>query len=359
MTPDWILENVPLAPLTTLGIGGPARYLASAKTEAQVRDALGFASARSLPVFILGGGSNVLVSDSGFPGMVLRVSIPGIHPGRRSDSGTVRAGAGESWDRFVSWAVERDWAGAECLSGIPGTVGGTPVQNVGAYGQEVSEIIASVRTLARESGEIVEMSNEECSFGYRSSVFNTSAMDRFIVLSVRFSFRVAGAARIHYPDLQQYFSVRTEAPTLADVRDAVRRIRAAKAMLLIDGDPDCRSAGSFFKNPVVEAGDLPGIEESARRHGALKTGAQMPEFALPGGRVKIPAAWLIEGAGFPKGTARGRVGLSAKHTLALVNRGDASAREVLDFMREIQDRVEAVYGVRLMPEPVFVGFNFQ
>ncbi len=351
-----IRENVPLAPFTTLGIGGPARFFAEAATEDEVKAALAFAEAKSLPVFLLGDGSNLLVADEGFPGLVLRVAVKGIHNRAVGDKVEVTAGAGENWDRFVDVCVARGLAGVECLSGIPGLVGGTPVQNVGAYGQEVSQTIVRVRAWDREAGWAVELTNADCGFAYRTSIFNTTAREKYVVLAVTFALTPGGSPCVRYADLKNYFVGRDDAPTLNQVRDAVRAIRAQKAMLLSPGDPDSRSAGSFFKNPLVDAAGLRAIEDTARERGLLPRDKNVPAYPQPDGRFKVAAAWLIENAGFSKGHQRGRVAISSRHTLALTNRGGATAREFLDMMREIQAGVRDCFGVELYPEPVFVGF---
>ncbi len=337
-----IQENILLAPYTTLQIGGPARYFAEAHNESELFDALAFAEQRQLPVFILGGGSNVLIADEGFPGFVLRIAIKGIE--WRDE---VTAGAGEDWDEFVRQCVDRNLAGVECLSGIPGLVGGTPVQNVGAYGQDVSETITSVRVYDRHTQRVVDLSNAECRFSYRASLFNTVARDRYIVLAVTCALEPGGDPAIRYPDIKNFFTDVSTKPSLSEVREAVRTIRARKAMLLVPDDPDCRSAGSFFKNPIIEQAEFARIEEVANE--------RAPNFKAEDGKLKVPAAWLIEQAGFHKGYNHGRVGISSKHTLAIVNRGGATAREVLDLVREIQERVQEKFGVNLHPEPVFVG----
>ncbi|MBI5836051.1 MAG: UDP-N-acetylmuramate dehydrogenase [Candidatus Eisenbacteria bacterium] len=370
-------ENVSLAGFTTLGVGGPARWFADAGSEGEVREALAFAAARSLPLFVLGGGSNLLVADEGFPGVVLHMGLRGVRTTSQGPVEILEVGAGEDWDRFVGVCVAGGLAGLECLSGIPGTVGGTPVQNVGAYGQEVSSAIQSVRVLDRRSGETREMTRTECAFGYRASVFNTVERDRFIVLRVTFTLPHGAAPALNYRDVKEYFAARTGAaaalPSLAEVRNAVREIRARKAMLLVPGDPDCRSAGSFFKNPVVSEAQYAQICEAAGADaprfpaGAAAAGA----FAAIGkdststttstsapsspALVKVPAAWLIERAGFQRGHARGRAGISSKHTLALVNRGGATATEILDLAREVRDGVERNFGVKLEVEPVMLG----
>jgi UDP-N-acetylmuramate dehydrogenase len=340
--PDSIQQQVPLAPMTTLGIGGPARFFAEIHTEKEIFPALDFAREKKLPIFILGGGSNLLVADEGFPGLVLRIALQGI----RFENEWVTACAGEDWDAFVAACVARNLAGIETLSGIPGLVGGTPVQNVGAYGQEVSETIDCVRAYDRETDRIVELDNPACGFAYRASIFNTTARDRYIVLSVRYRLIPGGPPALRYPDVKSYFAAHTASPTLAAVREAVRTIRMRKSMVIVPGDPDCRSAGSFFKNLLVDPETIARLEQIVR---------PVPQYPAESGKRKIPAAWLIEQAGFQRGYARGRAGISSKHTLALINRGGASARDILALVHEIQDRVESRFGIRLVPEPVYVG----
>ena len=345
-----IRENVPLAPLTTLGIGGPGRFFVEAREEQTAVAALDFAEQRRLPAFVLGGGSNILVADEGFPGLVLRMAIRGVSEQIGGDNVVVTMGAGEGWDSFVGSSVERGLGGVECLSGIPGSVGGTPIQNVGAYGQEVSETIVAVRVCDRSSRRILTLRNAECGFSYRHSIFLSTARDRYLVLSVTYALPRDGQPSLQYAEVQKYFAGGNRKPTLRDVREAVRAIRASKAMLLVSGDPDCRSAGSFFKNPIV----------TEQQYDEISARAPTPVPRYPvrngAGRVKVPAAWLIERAGFSKGYGRGRVGLSSKHTLAVVNHGGASAGDVLALMREIQQGVRGQFGVQLVPEPQFVGF---
>ena len=303
---------------------------------------------------MLGGGSNVLVSDRGFPGLVIQMALCGIRTGNTTD-GEIKAAAGEEWDLFVAWCLARNLAGVECLSGIPGTVGGTPVQNVGAYGQEVSDTIRAVRVFDRNSSRFVDLSKEECGFSYRSSIFNRESRDRYIVLDVTFALSTGGSPRVQYADLERFFAGRTTLPSLAEVRDAVLRIRAAKGMVLTPGDPDSRSAGSFFKNPVVSEQEAQAAEDSARATGRLAKADSLPRYPAGEGTVKLPAAWLIERAGFSKGYGCGRAGLSGKHTLAIVNRGGASASDIVDLMHEIQAGVKTAFGIEILPEPVFVG----
>jgi UDP-N-acetylmuramate dehydrogenase len=346
-----IQENIPLAPLTTLGVGGPARYYTDAKTVADVQQALAFAESRSLPVFVLGGGSNLVISDNGWPGLVLKIAIPGIDESDSNGQVRFNVGAGEDWDKFVARAVARNCAGVECMSGIPGSVGGTPVQNVGAYGQEAAETIDSVQVLDRRDNQIRELCNEACGFSYRTSIFNTIERGRFIILRVSYLLTVGGAARVEYADLKKYFVGWTKAPTLAETRDAVRQIRARKAMLITPGDEDCRSAGSFFKNPVLSQEQF----DDLNRRAAAKN-LTIPNYPALESQRKVSAAWLVEHSGFERGFTRGHVGISRKHALAIVNRGEASAAEVIALKNQIQDRVREIWGVSLEAEPVMVGF---
>jgi UDP-N-acetylmuramate dehydrogenase len=349
-----LLENIPLAPLTTIKIGGSAKYFVEAKTVGEVEEAVGFAQSHDVPLFVLGGGSNLLVADSGWPGFVLKISLPGIEQRTAHDEdGKVLfdVGAGEPWDKFVSRAVMARCAGVECLSGIPGSVGGTPVQNVGAYGQEVSDTIVLVQVLDLKDNQVRELCREACDFAYRSSIFNTTERGRFIVLRVTYALTPDGKPRIAYADLKRHFEGRETLPDLAETREAVRHIRALKGMLLITGDPDCQSAGSFFKNPVLSEDQ----HEDLRRRAAAR-GLTVPTYPALETRKKVSAAWLVERSGFAKGFGFGRAGISSKHALAIVNRGGATAADVLALKEQIQHRVEEIWGVRLEPEPVMVGF---
>ena len=344
-------ENVRLASLTTLKIGGNARYFVRAETEDHVAEAVRFADENNLNLFILGGGSNVLIADSGFDGLVLQVAIRGsvsesthnLELGTRN-SKLITVGAGEDWDGFVAYCVENDLAGVECLSGIPGFVGGTPVQNVGAYGQEVAETILSVRCFDRKTQDFVTLANADCGFTYRTSIFNSTDRDRYIVLSVTYALEHGGGAKVVYKDLIEHFG--GIQPSLGEVREAVWTIRRSKSMVIDANDPNSRSAGSFFKNPVVEMSKLEEIRASFER---------VPYFEF-GEKVKIPAAWLIENAGFNKGFTMNNAGISTKHTLALINRGGATAVEMIALKKKIQETVAAKFGIDLQPEPVFIGF---
>ena len=348
-------ENKPLAPMTTFGIGGPARWFAEAASEDEIVEATAWAGERGVKLFVLGGGSNLLVADAGFDGLVLRVALRGIAADEGSGGRNYRVAAGEDWDRCVQQTIEDNCAGLECLAGIPGTVGGTPVQNVGAYGQEVASAIQRVRAFDLQERVFVEFSVAECEFAYRRSRFNTTDRRRYIVTRVDYRLLPGGAPTLRYADLQRAVaeSVAGRRPTLAEVAAAVRRVRQANGMLLVDGDADCRSAGSFFKNPVVSAEQM--------RQIAASSGKEPPRFpagtgAENVGLVKLPAAWLIEQSGFAKGYALGDAGVSSRHTLALVNRGGATAAEVMALAARIGDAVEARFGLRLEMEPVLVGF---
>ena len=346
-----VREQVPLAPLTTLGVGGSARFFAEAHAESDVREAVEFARSCDLPLFVLGGGSNLLVADTGFNGLVLKIALRGIDRTAEGDNVNFKVAAGEEWDSFVARTVDDNCAGIECLSGIPGSVGGTPVQNVGAYGQEVSETIREVEAIDRQSMHNRTFSDAECGFGYRSSIFNTTTRDRYIILRVTFALRRGGKPTIGYRDLQTAFAHVAGEPTLLQVRKAVRDIRRSKAMLIVPGDDDVRSAGSFFKNPIVPQRQF---DDLAARLSSL--GRNLPSYPAGAGFHKIPAAWLVENAGFAKGYSRGAAGISRRHALAIVNRGGATAADIVDLKDEIQARVFSAFGIKLQPEPVFLGF---
>jgi UDP-N-acetylmuramate dehydrogenase len=346
-----LTENQSLAPFTTFGIGGPARWFAEARSEQEIAEACDWASERDVPLFVLGGGSNVLISDHGFPGLVLRIALKGPDQGIDHDGDLFRVAAGEDWDNLVRLATDSGFAGVECLAGIPGTVGGTPVQNVGAYGQEVSSVIECVRAFEIDTRKFVEFSASECGFSYRRSRFNSTDRGRFIVTRVNYRLRSGGLPNLTYTDLKHHFQNCADLPSFTEVAATVRTIRQSKGMLLVDGDPDCRSAGSFFKNPVVS-------EQIADRIRQFATNADAPLRVFPtgDGLVKIPAAWLIEQAGFAKGYALGKAGISSRHTLALINRGGAAADEILSLAHKIAEAVESKFGVRLEMEPEKIGF---
>ncbi|MGD0800746.1 MAG: UDP-N-acetylmuramate dehydrogenase [Terracidiphilus sp.] len=349
-------ENKPLAPFTTFGIGGPARWFVEAASEDEIVDATAWASERGVLLFILGGGSNLLISDAGFIGLVLRVALRGmVSVSAPDDQGHTiyQVAAGEDWDHFLERAVADNCAGIECLAGIPGTVGGTPVQNVGAYGQEVASAIERVRAFDLKERVFVEFPAAECGFSYRRSRFNSTDRGRYVVTRVDYRLTPGGAPTIRYADLQRALAEQGNEATLAEVAAQVRRVRQSKGMLMVEGDADCRSAGSFFKNPIVSEEQLQQIAAaSAVAPPRFPAGAE-PENQ---GRAKIPAAWLIEQAGFSKGYALGNAAISSRHTLALTNRGAASAAEILVLAAKINAAVEERFGIRLEMEPVLVGF---
>lgn len=353
--PFLVQQNISLADFTTFKIGGAARFFIRAQDESDVAEAVRFAALKKLKTFVLGGGSNVLISDEGFDGLVLQIALKGISILPKNDGNFhVTAQAGEDWEKFVEFCVERNLQGVECLSGIPGLVGGTPVQNVGAYGQEVSETIVAVKVLERASGEIFEMNNAECEFAYRTSVFNRTKKKCLVVLSVTFNLIANGEPKITYKDLQNFFV--NQRPTLKEARQAVLQVRKAKSMVIDAQDPNSKSAGSFFKNPIIGFDELAEIQEMARNAGIILSDENIPKFIYDKNSVKIPAAWLIEKSGFQKGFRLGRVGLSSNHTLAIVNLGGATASDVLVLKDLIQSKVAEKFGVELTPEPVFVGF---
>ena len=336
------LTATPLAQRTTLRLGGPARRLVVVDTEADLVEAVRTADAAGDPVLVLGGGSNVVIADEGFDGLVVQVATRGVD--RSSSELTVAAG--ESWDALVASAVADELAGIEALSGIPGLVGATPIQNVGAYGQDVAQTITAVRVLQRSTGELRSMRPEDCGFSYRHSRFKGN--DQYVVLSVTFALEPAPTSRpVRYAELAARLSVDVGgvAP-LADVRQAVLELRRAKGMVLDPGDHDTWSAGSFFTNPVMTRDDVDRLP------------ADVPHWDEPDGRVKVSAAWLIEASGFGKGYGAGAastVQVSSKHTLALTNRGSARTADLLALARGIRDGVRDRFGVELAAEPVFVG----
>ncbi len=340
-----------------------ARYFAEIKREDEVREVAGFAKSQNLPLFVLGGGSNLVVADSGWPGLVLKIAIGGIASSKTTDAKgnavLFSVGAGIDWDDFVAQAVVQNCAGIECLSGIPGSVGGTPVQNVGAYGQEVSDTIESVRAFDLKQDRIVLLPKPACGFRYRSSIFNSSERGRYIIVRVNFRLKRGGPASLKYADLQKYFAQfhtavsgeEAVAPSLSQTREAVRAIRRTKGMLIVPGDADSRSAGSFFKNPVL--GEEQFNDLAAR---AAAKALEIPSYPALDAQRKVSAAWLVENSGFVKGYAKGAAGISDKHALALLNLGSATASDIVRLKDEIQNRVQGTWGVRLEPEPVFVGF---
>jgi len=332
-----------------MGVGGSARFFVEASDEATIVSAVAWAESRHVPVRVLGGGSNVVVADAGVDGLVVKVDLRGVSSREVGGAIEVTAAAGELWDPFVERAVAEGWGGLECLSGIPGLIGATPIQNVGAYGQEVSQTVTAVRVLDRRSGEITTLAAAECGFGYRTSRFKNADPERFVVLAVTYRLTRDGAPAIRYADLERDLEKRSIGrPSLADVRSSVLAIRRSKSMVLDPHDPNRRSCGSFFLNPIVDAVALAQVERAVGE-------PSMPRWPEAGGRAKLSAAWLIERAGFRRGEGPGPVALSTRHSLAIVCREGAHASDVAAFARAIKTRVEERFGVHLEPEPVLWG----
>ena len=340
-----------LADYTTLGLGGPAKTFARADTEAALIELVRAADALGDPVLLLGGGSNLVIADDGFDGVVIHVATRGLRFSAPEDGlAEVTAAAGEPWDRVVEATVDAGLAGLECLSGIPGSTGATPIQNVGAYGQEVAEVITRVRAFDRQTGKILSIPNGSCRFSYRNSLFKSGEPDRYVVTEVTFRLHAEGLSRpVRYAELAAELGVETgERAPVAKIRSGVLTVRGRKGMVLDPGDPDARSAGSFFTNPVISAADFARVESAAP--------GPVPSFPAGEGLVKVPAAWLIEHAGFAKGYgAPGPARVSSKHTLALTNAGGATTADLLALAREIIAGVREAFGVTLVPEPTLIG----
>lgn len=346
-----VADNASIAPLTTLRLGGNAARLVTAEREVAVVDVVREIDSRREPLLVLGGGSNIVVSDAGFPGTVLRIGTHGRTTVTEGDRLHMTVQAGERWDLFVESVVDEGLAGVECLAGIPGLVGAVPMQNVGAYGQDVSETIVRLRAYDRELRRIVELDRAECGFAYRSSAFR--GKERHVILDVTFALERTRESRpIRYAELARALGVpEGESAPLATVRTTVVELRRKKGMVLDTSDLDTTSAGSFFTNPILSAAALAVLRDRSQGEGSV------PAFPEPDGRFKVSAAWLIEHAGFPRGFvgAGGRVAVSSKHALALVNRGGATTEELIALARRIRDGVRARFGVALENEPVFVG----
>ncbi len=349
-------RDVPLAELTTLRLGGPARRLLVAEAEAELIAAVRDADDADEPLLLLAGGSNLVIADAGFDGTVIRIATTGVAAERRDGRVRLTVAAGEPWDRLVAHCVADGIAGIEALSGIPGSVGATPVQNVGAYGAEVAAVIAHVRAWDRDAGTLVELAPEQCGFGYRTSAFKRD--ERHLILAVVYELDEAELSLpVAYAQLAEQLGVAVgQRVPLADARAAVLALRRAKGMVLDPNDPDSVSAGSFFTNPVLDAAAALALER--RLHERLGPDAQAPAWTQPDGRVKVSAAWLIERAGFSRGHGAGRAGISSKHTLALVNRGGATTAELLAVAREIRAGVRSAFGVELIAEPKLVRTQF-
>lgn len=347
-----VRADVDLAPFTTLRLGGPARTFVDATDSASAVRAVRAADAADEPLLLLAGGSNLVIADSGFDGTVVRLATRGVEI---DGAGVLHAAAGEDWEAVVARAVEAGYGGLECLSGIPGSVGATPVQNVGAYGVELSDMLLDVQLYDRDSGRTRTVPATELGLGYRTSMLKGT--DAAVVLAVRLALRPDGlSAPIRYAELARALDVDSGARVPATAaREAVLALRRGKGMVLDPVDHDTWSAGSFFTNPLLHRGEVAQVLQ--RIHDRVGGDAVVPQYPGGPGYTKLSAAWLIERAGFGRGHAGpgGRVALSDKHTLALSNRGSASTGDLLALAREVRDGVRSCFGVTLRPEPVLVG----
>ena len=352
--PLHIMRDVPLAPLTTLETGGPARFFLEARDETTVVEGLAWAEKRDLQVFLLGGGSNVLVADDGIDGLVLKLETSGVTVESVEDGSVlVRAAAGESWDGLVERTVTEGLAGLECLSGIPGSVGAAPVQNIGAYGQEAADTLVSVRVLDRTSLSVVELKADECAFGYRDSRFRRNP-DEYVVLEASFLLRPGSPPTVAYPDLARECT--SSSPSLVEAREAVMAVRRRKSMIIDPSDENHRSVGSFFTNPIVSVREAESLLTAVEQRGLARRG-EIPTYPDGRDRVKLSAAWLIERAGVARGYRTGRVGVSTSHALALVNLGGATTADVLALAATVRGAVSEAFGISLNVEPVCLGFS--
>ncbi len=338
----------PLAPRTSFELGGSAEALVEVSAVADLGEVLEWAVDSNRSVRVLGGGTNVVIADEGVAGLVIVPALRGIDIDRSGDGAVVVAAAGETWDDVVAETVSEGLMGLECLSGIPGTVGATPIQNVGAYGVETSDVVEWVEVFDREAGGVTRLSPAECSFGYRTSWFRRHP-DRSIVTRVAFMLRATGRPVIRYAELEQVVGVGDPPPDVMVVREAVMALRQGKGMVLETGAP--RSAGSFFVNPIVDAQTLAAVEAAAGDENAV------PRYPAGEFYFKIPAAWLIEHAGFDRGFRQGAVGVSEHHALALVHHGGGRTQDLLNLAVSIRERVEQRFGIGLRPEPIFWGFT--
>jgi UDP-N-acetylmuramate dehydrogenase len=348
-----IQEQVPLAPLTTFELGGPARYYARIDDEADLAGAFRWASERGLATFVLGGGSNLVVADAGFDGLVVHPTMRGLSIAGDGATLHLTTRAGEPWDDVVAEAVRQNAGGIECLSGIPGLAGAAPVQNIGAYGQEVADVLDSVRVLDRSTLQSLTLSRDDCRFGYRDSVFRRHP-DRFAIVEVTLKLTVGMPAALHYGELADAFDD-GPSPSLAQVRATVLELRRRKSMLVDTSDPNRRSAGSFFTNPILGNDQIALVTARALDLGLIRSRLDLPCYAQPDGRVKLAAGWLIEHAGIDKGFRMGNLGISSRHALAIVHHGNGTTAELIQLALHVRASVLQRFGVALVPEPVFVG----
>jgi UDP-N-acetylmuramate dehydrogenase len=345
-----ISENILLNKFTTIKLGGNAKFFCECDTEKDIIECLDFAKSNNLKIHILGGGSNTIFSDKGFDGLVIKIGLMGINIHNDfKDNIIIKSSAGEQWDDFIIFCIENNLTGVECLSGIPGSVGATPIQNVGAYGQEVKDTIIFVKAIDRETYKPTMFSNEDCLFGYRTSRFKTIDKGKYIVTEVMFKLKKDSKPEIKYPELEKYIRTKGEENiTVNLVRDAVMELRRKKAMVVDEYEPDSVSCGSFFVNPVLSDNEF---ENMCVKSGIEKS--EIPHYKSGAG-FKLSAAWLIENAGFEKGYTKNGAGISNKHSLALVNRG-GTAKDLLGLAEEIQTKVFDKFGIVLVKEPVIVS----
>ena len=351
-----IREHIPLSTHTTIGLGGNARYFTTCERVEQIREALDFCAKENVLLQVIGAGSNLIFSDYGFNGLVMKLALRGVTTEDDGEATEITAHAGENWDEFVKYCINIDCAGIECLSGIPGLVGATPIQNVGAYGQEVSDTIVNLTALDRTSGEAVEFSNTDCRFEYRQSRFKSSDLNRYLIVKVTFRLRKNGKPEIRYAELRNHISSQVDLNALDGgrhsldaVRNAVLALRKRKSMVLDPADPNTKSVGSFFMNPVLATEQFNALKSLWTQAGHTNT---IPTFSAKGG-TKVPAAWLVENAGYRKGFRKGGSGISSNHALALVNHGGTTA-ELLALANEIQEAVRKRFGIQLEREPVVI-----
>ena len=353
--PGDFIRDFPLSGVTTVRLGGKAKYFRVCEDTEDIKACLSISKEKSVPLYVISGGSNVIFPDEGFEGIVIKIASKGTEFEEAGNGLTrIRCSAGEDWDRFVKMCVDKGLAGIECLSGIPGSAGSTPIQNVGAYGQEVKDTIESVKAIDRETMEEVSFSNEECGFGYRQSRFKSEDKDRYIITEVTFLLRNDGEPELKYPELKKQIEESTDLDSLPPgsgklnaVRDSVIGIRRRKSMVIDGNDENSVSCGSFFMNPVLEGEDFEKFKAACENEGLI-----FPLYDSQGG-VKIPAAWLIENAGFRKGYRKGGAGISGNHTLALVNYS-GTAKELLALAEEIKEGVKKKFGITLYNEPVII-----
>ncbi|MHB0937089.1 MAG: UDP-N-acetylmuramate dehydrogenase [Armatimonadota bacterium] len=351
-----IEADLQLSRFTTFQVGGPARHFVRATTRQTVIDSVEWAIERNLPLLVLGGGSNLLVADHGFPGLVLRIDLRGTEQDTERGAVLLTAAAGENWHELVTRIVAQNLAGVECLAGIPGQVGATPIQNVGAYGQEIKDTLYRVEALDLQTGKVCSFNNEECSFSYRKSRFKAEDRGRYIILGVTLRLIPGGEPKLFHDELERHLKAREfDPPQIADVAATVLDLRKRKSMILHEEDPNTRSVGSFFVNPVLDEKQFAMLLEAVKPY--MKEGERIPNYPTLDGKTKVSAAWLIEHAGYARGYVHGNVGLSTRHALALINRGGATAHDVVSFAREIRKRVRDRFDITLLPEPTLVGLS--